>query len=284
MPRAISRVLAAASLVLVLAGAAGSDSDPCPASAAAPLIHRRSIAIIGASYGEGVMDVYPGIMLLSLHGTDYQMGYQHGAMLRDEIGDAVRRMKAEGGPGAGTAGLMRSIYLFSRLPEEEKEEIKGMAYGSGIDVWSLVRLNSSYIIEYEKGASAAGNGDPGLAVIIYHHKDGRKISAVARPGMIGAIAGMREQTCCLTLTPNMAGKRESSPDIAGVRSALRTGLCGQGPASVRDQCVLAPEGGGLIIKLDSPGGLICLSRDQGVSWSAADLGQEAWCPSCERCR
>jgi hypothetical protein len=82
----------------------------------------------------GWLDEQEGIKILHVSGSHYDMGYQHGYLLKDEIGESLR---------AQLSGFEKMNYSYDRLleiwdimnhylPEQYKDEMQGMADGSGM--------------------------------------------------------------------------------------------------------------------------------------------------------
>ncbi len=287
MDRRAARAAATAALLVCLAltgtgrgadRAAGADLEQsCPPAAALPSVHRRSIAITGGAFGEGTMDQYPGITILRLHGTPYQMGYQHGAMLRDAIAERIAGLR-----GRGPAGAARALAAYYRLPASAREEIKGIARGAGASVRDLVALDSVDAMRHGQGAGAPRQAEsaPDWMVVIYHPADGQKFAAITRPGSWAVLAGMREKSCCLALDPSQPGA-----DPNRLRRSVGTGLCDQDPDKAVKTCDASvnADGGKISVRLDADAGLVCLSSDAGRSWSAVDMATETWRPECGEC-
>ena len=91
--------------------------------------------------------------MLHLKGTPYEMGYQQGALLRDDIRENVRylfdvkakEMKVEAGgnqaprPQAGDLGIAATQKKY--VPERFFEELRGVADGAGLDVQDVIVAN-----------------------------------------------------------------------------------------------------------------------------------------------
>lgn len=90
---------------------------------------------------------YAGFHVLRLHGDDYEMGHQHGSLLKDAMREGpvpyfdryVERMLAAGlGPRAGALGgaiLRRTVgkRIADGFPEHARRAIEGLADGAGLD-------------------------------------------------------------------------------------------------------------------------------------------------------
>lgn len=77
--------------------------------------------------------------ILYLNGTHYEMGYQHGYLLADEIGENFRAFLNY----TETFGWNYSFYVWlwneikDYVPQEYKDEIEGIADGSGISILNI---------------------------------------------------------------------------------------------------------------------------------------------------
>lgn len=91
----------------------------------------------------GWLEERNGVKILHLNGSYYDMGYQHGFLLRDEIGEALR---------AQLTYFENNGYLYEKilevwnimddyLPHEYKDEMQGMADGAGMSFEDIAVLN-----------------------------------------------------------------------------------------------------------------------------------------------
>lgn len=106
-----------------------------------------------ARCGEGFLEEVDGYRVLHVKGTPYAMGYQQGALLRDDIRENVRylfdvkskelRVELAGitlaNPKKIIAGIAETQRKF--IPERFFEEMKGIADGAGMDVQDVVIAN-----------------------------------------------------------------------------------------------------------------------------------------------
>ncbi len=106
-----------------------------------------------ARCGEGFLEEVNGYKVLHLKGTPYEMGYQQGAMLKDEIHDQVhflfevkaKEMKVEVAginllnPKRTLGGIATTQKKF--VPERFHEELRGIADGAGMDVQDVIAAN-----------------------------------------------------------------------------------------------------------------------------------------------
>jgi len=96
-----------------------------------------------ARCGQGWLESIDGYLVLHVKGTPYEMGAQHGALLKDHIGDNLRYLldvkhltKTKLGqlpfsPKAAIGSIIKFQEPF--VPQKYFEEIAGLAAGSGID-------------------------------------------------------------------------------------------------------------------------------------------------------
>jgi hypothetical protein len=106
-----------------------------------------------ARCGQGFLEEVDGYRVLHLKGTPYEMGYQHGALLKDDIREQVRFLfdvKAKaitlelGGvkllnPKRAIGGIAATQRKFA--PGRFYEELRGVADGAGMDVQDIVVAN-----------------------------------------------------------------------------------------------------------------------------------------------
>jgi isopenicillin-N N-acyltransferase-like protein len=106
-----------------------------------------------ARCGAGFLEEVDGYRILHLKGEPYEMGYQQGALLRDDIRENVRflfevkakDMKVELGgvklldPKRVIRGIVSQQRKF--VPERFFDEMRGIADGSGLDVQDIVVAN-----------------------------------------------------------------------------------------------------------------------------------------------
>ncbi|HEM60737.1 MAG TPA: hypothetical protein ENO24_00440, partial [Chloroflexi bacterium] len=116
-----------------------------PADEPAPLV---STAAVGAE-----LENREGLPVLHLGGSPYEIGYQHGSLLREQIRAGIHQQVY--------AGLVRDkgiphILLLCRareiealLPEEYRQEMKGLADGAGLSYLQILALNSAHELAAE---------------------------------------------------------------------------------------------------------------------------------------
>lgn len=282
----------------------------CAPSDKRPRLVRKSIAIRGGHFGEGYLSLYDGALVMSLHGNDWERGYQHGAMLRDLVRERIGRAKLSRDPKRPFPQEAREALAHARSswPEWAIEELEGMAEGSGVPMRELAWLNLlAPLAERPRGPGGLAPGArdqpppdmrdpaldlPGWAVFFAHDEKGRVTVYLASPGSLGAALGMQPGSCCLAAAIRSSELGELD---AGEASLVASGLalrrwlgeesCGRRAEDIRHWCGLAlrEEGGPLTAVVDSERGLVCVSRDDGESWSAIDAATETWRPDCGLC-
>ncbi len=106
-----------------------------------------------ARCGEGFLEEVDGSRVLHVKGDPYQMGYQQGALLRDDIRELVhflfdvkaKEMKVELGgiKLLEPKQIIRGIVATQRkhIPERFFEEMRGVADGAGMDVQDIIVAN-----------------------------------------------------------------------------------------------------------------------------------------------
>jgi hypothetical protein len=106
-----------------------------------------------ARCGEGFLEEVDGYRVLRVKGDPYEMGYQQGALLRDDIRELVhflfdvkaKEMKVEVGglklldPKRVIRGIVARQRKF--VPERFFDEMRGIADGAGMDVQDIVIAN-----------------------------------------------------------------------------------------------------------------------------------------------
>ncbi|QDV36627.1 C45 family autoproteolytic acyltransferase/hydolase [Tautonia plasticadhaerens] len=102
--------------------------------------------------GDGFLEEIDGRRVLHVSGSPYEMGYQHGRLLRDEIGTLTRFLLDEkagdleielGGLTVDPKAVIRSVAEGQRqfVPDRYFEELQGVADGSGVPLEDLVVCN-----------------------------------------------------------------------------------------------------------------------------------------------
>ncbi len=141
-PRKIGRALLALATILCLWIAPLSAGDPAPPAACeiqpgtGP---NAKVEVVGVE-GKGWLERRNGNLVLHLAGTPYEMGFQHGRLLRDKVRGLVQRVQAmatfEAARNPENAPLPKLQEAYKRclphIPADILEEMKGLADGSGV--------------------------------------------------------------------------------------------------------------------------------------------------------
>ena len=205
-----------------------------------------------ARCGAGFLEEVDGYRVLHLKGSPYAMGFQQGAMLRDDIRENVRylfdvkakELKAEiGGIKIEPKRLIASIVERQRkfIPSRFFDEMKGVADGAGMTVEDIIVANFIPELFHCSGFAIGGSATRGGA--LYHgrildygcdwHLQDHAILTVAEPtgrvafanvtyaGFIGSVTGMNAERISIG---EMGGKGlghwEGIPMAILVRMAL----------------------------------------------------------------
>jgi hypothetical protein len=194
-----------------------------------PRLLPRAIPLLGFALLAACGDRDPGGSgrfedgILVLEGSPRQMGWWHGRLLKDRIRDLhadLRRAAFEGAPGAlGRAAQLEqacrqySALVLPLLPERARQELDGLAEGSGIPAEDLllVEVMRDGLRFHEGGARplaghlrarAGGRGaawesegpdaarlEPEWILVDRRPAGGTRSVVVAWPGSLGAVAG-----------------------------------------------------------------------------------------------
>lgn len=124
-------------------------------------------------YANGILTYKEGIPILELKGTNYEMGYQYGVLLRNDmkkISENISKMKKiyisqQPYLAKFFSGMYINIKLnkiINRIPNDYKEELRGMADGSGIDFKDLLLINVSGNIIQGRCAAIISNDNANI--------------------------------------------------------------------------------------------------------------------------
>jgi len=131
-----------------------------------------------ARCGKGFLEEVNGYRVLHIKGTPYEMGYQQGALLKDDIREQVhflfevkaKALKLEVGgvnllnPKRAIQGIAATEKKF--VPTRFYEELKGVADGSGVDVQEIIAAN--FIPELFHCSGFALSGSATKDGMLYH--------------------------------------------------------------------------------------------------------------------
>jgi len=159
-----------------------------------------------------------GRLVLHLQGTPYEMGYQHGVLLREQVVANMRRIVHNDGELADApeyllyqlASPAMHARLRPHIPARFVEELRGLAAGAGVD-YELVEAGNLFPAAFHcSGIALRGEatvdgelyhvrvldyltriGLQEAAVVIVHRPDGlRRWLNVGFAGFIGSVTGM----------------------------------------------------------------------------------------------
>ncbi|WP_373653461.1 C45 family autoproteolytic acyltransferase/hydolase [Schlesneria sp. DSM 10557] len=250
----ISRRSAILQLALV-ALIVSSSVRPLRAQSAPAEQREQQAALTIARCGQGWLETIDGYPVLHLKGTPYEMGFQHGALLREHCRQNMKAIlvdKAEEvklvdfGPIKVTPRTAIDMIVAFQQPHVAPryfEEMDGLAAGSGLPVADV--LAGNFIPElfhcsgFALAKSATQNGnllhgrvldyaiDWGLqdhAVIVVYEPDGRLPWVnVSYAGFIGSVTGMNiEQISVGEMGGGGLGHWNGRPMALLVRDALET--------------------------------------------------------------
>ena len=221
---------------------------------AALLIGHASPAQTVARCGEGWLELIDGYPVLHLKGTPYEMGYQHGALLKENVQQNLHHMlKVRGDVPLAQAGplkikprdLIRTIIEIQKkyVPRKYFEEMRGLAAAAEIDFDDARMANFIPELFHCSGFaimnSATKDGtlyhgrvldyaiDWGLqehAVLIVAEPDGGiPFVNVSYAGFVGSVTGMNAQHVSIgEMGGGGLGHWEGMPMALLVREVLET--------------------------------------------------------------
>jgi predicted choloylglycine hydrolase len=134
----------------------GSGNSYRPGSAAYSALKSAEVRVDGEKriFGDAWMEKKDGFYVLHLKGTPYETGYQHGALLRDEVNKGAARFYADVIYGGRDVPFSLKMWLLRKFlewkvyvpleksqPGSVLEELKGIADGSGVPYDVIFRAN-----------------------------------------------------------------------------------------------------------------------------------------------
>ncbi len=280
LPRLCFAIIFVLAAVILWPGSSAADDQTCTPYEGAPWIQRKSIVINDETFAEGKLRIYPGVMILQLYGTPYQMGRQHGAMLKNEIADIIESRKTEVKINGGEIYMetLRAMITYkNKWPKWAVEEIKGISDGAGVPLMDLVWLNT-YQMDAPNSQKTKADWMPDYGVAFYHRQGQYKVAGIIKPGMVGTMAGVNETGCFM---PYDGGEGQSSLDRIKMSYALGTGMCDikkNGPKKS-----LNVSGDLVNIVFSESTKLLCL-RNEDKEKGAVDFKSEEYyreCPICQ---
>ncbi len=152
-----------------------------------------------------------GLSVLHVAGTPYEIGYQHGALLKDDIKEFLSNkilpfLKSEEEKHSWKffPHIPLTQYFRARaqsleryMPKEYRDELKGLSDGCGLGYEDILLINTFFdtaaISQLEIPAEAVNKLKEKKIVIFYKPETGNIFAAAGCPGMIGAFSGMNEK-------------------------------------------------------------------------------------------
>lgn len=201
-----------------------------------------------AREGRGWLERRNGYLVLHLNGSPYEVGYQHGVLLRDEIralagqvqlADTLYRLVEGKSAIPRLEEAVRRTFRF--VSADHKEELRGLADGCGIPLHRVHVLNSIPELFHCSGFAMWGEATGGGELIHgrildyamemgYHHYtvlhcvelDGRiPFVNVGYSGFIGSVTGMNARQVAFG---EMGGRGEGLWDGMPMALLMRKGL------------------------------------------------------------
>lgn len=240
-------------MALAIAPAWALSADVArPASAPAPAISTDRKVI--ARCGKGFLEEVGGHKVLHVEGSAYEMGFQHGALLKKDVHEMVRylldvkskdlQMEWNGikflSPKKVIAGIQATQKKF--IPQWYTDELRGLADGSGVPLEDVAACN--FIPElfhcsgFALSGSATGNGETYHGRVLDYGCDWRlqehpilmvgkmdgKIPFlnVTYAGFIGSVTGMNAEKVSLgEMGGRGLGKWQGVPMAVLMRMAMQ---------------------------------------------------------------
>jgi len=202
--------------------------------------------------GQGKLLSLKGGKVLLVKGRAYEMGFQHGRLLAEEVAEDVQAYLHDWAIGKAGESLSSLSKIFDSLrpfiPKDYMEEMRGLADGSGVPLKEIHLLHAISTRFHCTGAAAFGKatadgrlyhtrsldysleiGDEktvqeNAVVIVYQLNEGNAHAVLSFAGMIGCVSGMNEKGISIGEIGN-ACRDESyagMPMIFMLREALRT--------------------------------------------------------------
>ena len=112
-------------------------------SAMGIFVEQKSITLYNPSTG-GWIEEYDNFKILHVNGSNYEMGYQHGLLLSEEMGENYRAFLSFTESNFGLDYDFYTWYwneLKDNVPIEYKNELQGMSDGSGMSLINVSILN-----------------------------------------------------------------------------------------------------------------------------------------------
>jgi len=207
----------------ILAASIGRCADPTPGQ---PVEIRSACGdttqpvLLGVE-GKGWLERRAGNLVLHVAGTPYEMGYQHGVLLRPQIQQLVMRLYAVGtaqsllDPKQSPFAKVQEAYkrCLPHIAKDTLEELRGLAAGSSISLEQITTANMIPELFHCSGFALWGRATKGgtlyhgrildyamelgyhnYALLIVAHPQGKHAFInVGYSGFIGSVTGTNDQ-------------------------------------------------------------------------------------------
>ena len=220
-----------------------SDVEDMFPAVIAPEAPRKLLREHGLAYLEQIGDT----RVLHLKGSHYEMGVQHGTLMKDEIIEAANLVHTAGTIGAENfdAGIKDAWQRTSPfIPDKFKEELKGLMdatglseemvqeftifpelfHCSGFALWGKATADGALlhgrVLDYMRDLGL----DKWALIIIQEPADGNAFVNVAYAGMIGSVTGMNVKKVAIgEMGGKGEGKWDGMPMTLLIRECLESG-------------------------------------------------------------
>ena len=127
-------------------------------SVLALLLIPASISTLAVGQQQGWVEDYEGITILHLNGTFYDMGYQHGSLLSEEVAQNLRAYFSFAESGGTSYEELQQLWVIMEpfTPPEIIEEMQGIADGANLDFEQIAVANIIPVKYHCSGMAAWG--------------------------------------------------------------------------------------------------------------------------------
>lgn len=166
--------------------------------------------------GEGYLETRENQTILHVKGSPYEMGFQHGKLLQEQIARNIATyIDTPQAQGSGKVSdfIKKIPEVLTFIPEHFKEEMQGIADGSGLPLQKIIILNLFPEMFHCSGITVTGNAtedhslyqvrvlDYGIGknlqttatLIVAEPVGAHSFINVSYAGFIGSITGMNEE-------------------------------------------------------------------------------------------